>query len=492
MGKTYDEMARDVMRQYEADAYAFTCDAILRSHQTGIYPSADQKLILDAISVPDSKVAVKSGHGCGKSTVECWAIEWFLSVFNECEVPVTATSSKQLYDIIWGYLSKWKEHTVPIFKNMLVVTSDRMYVAGQQLTRYATARTARRETPDALQGFHAPHILFIIEEASGVHDSIFELAEGSQTTLDCRMLLCGNPTRLSGFFHRCFNADRKFWNCITLNGEKSSLVNPKYIERQKRYGTDSDIYRVRVLGEFPKESADTIIQLNLLEDAKNRDILLPPSAPRIAGLDVARFGDDKTAIVIRQGGVITYIDEWEKKDAEYTVGKVLNLYRDRKLFDRIQVDVIGMGGPVVDTLTRMNVPTVAVNVCETSAFADKYDKLRDELWFKAQEFYMSKLCKIDVELIAKNTIGASKGESAQIAKENIDEMISQLSSVKYGFSLRSGKLQAESKDDMKARKLPSPNLADAHNLTFAEGMMEQRSISGERREVKVVSMNKYV
>lgn len=491
MGKTYDDMAREVMRQYETDAYAYTCDAILQSHKTKIYPTAQQKGILDAISKPGAKVSVKSGHGTGKSSAESWAISWFVNVFPDCRVPVTAPSSHQLYDIVWGELHKWREGMVPFFKDQFIVTSDRAYIAGQQQNRYAAARTARRENPDALQGFHAPNLLFLIEEASGVDDSIFELAEGALSTPGCRMLMCANPTRLDGYFYRSHTTDRKYWNCITLNSEESPLCDKKFIERMKRYGTDSNTYKVRVRGEFPESSADNIIPLGLVESALDRDIQMPTSTPRIAGLDVARMGDDKTAIVVRQGGVITFIDQWEKRDIPYTIGRVMNIYRERKLFDSVNVDAIGMGAGVADQLATLHVPTLAINVSEATAYKEKYYKLRDELWGKAQEFYESRQCKIDTKQITENCVANSKEQQTQMGKELIGEFIGQITAVKYGFT-PVGKFKAESKDEMKDRKLDSPNLADAHNLTFAEGQVQERSISGQKRDIKVVSMNKYV
>lgn len=301
------------------------------------------------------------------------------------------------------------------------------------------------------------------------------------------MLIVGNPVRAEGYFYRSHTIDRKYWTCITLNSEDSPppVGDPKFIERMKRYGTESNTYKVRVKGEFPESSSDKIVPLTLVESAIDRDILMPNSTPRIAGLDVARYGDDKSALVIRQGGVITFIDQWEKRDIPYTIGRVMNIYRERKLFDSVNVDAIGMGAGVADGLAVLHVPTMAINVSEATAYKEKYYKLRDELWGKAQEFYESRQCKIDTKLITSNIDETDKVKQAQIGKELIGEFIGQITAVGYGFT-GIGKWKAESKDEMKERKLDSPNIADAHNLTFAEGAPMERSISG-RRNIKVES-----
>jgi hypothetical protein len=220
----------------------------------------------------------------------------------------------------------------------------------------------------------------------------------------------------------------------------------------KRYGEDSSVYKVRVLGEFPIAGDNNIIPLNLLEEAVGRDVNYDGSAP-IAGLDVARFGDDSTAIVVRRGGEIIYADQWHHKDLMSTCGRVAELYFEKKLFSKIYVDSIGLGAGVADRLKELGVPVIAVNVAEQAAYKEKYNRLRDELWFSSRDFFADKNCCIREDLKLK------------------DSLIAELSVITYDYT-SSGKLKAESKDELKKRLGKdgmSPNLADAFNLTLCKG-----------------------
>jgi len=403
------------------------------------------------------------------STVESWIILWFLIIYSPCRIPITAPSSHQLFDILWADLLKWREKMVPTLKNQIIVASERAYIAGCQQSRYAVARTARRENPEALQGFHETPLLFILEEASGIDEKIFEVAEGALSTPGARILMCSNPTRTEGYFYRSHTTERKFWDTFSFKSNDSPFVDPKWCERMKdRYGEDSPIYRVRVLGEFDS-TEDNLIPIAIIESAVDRDVQYP-SAQRIAGLDVARFGDDSTALVVRQGGEIIYMDQWQGLDLMQTTGKIVELYNKDKglpLFNRVHVDSIGLGSGVVDRLVELGVPTMGVNVSESTSSSDRFVRLRDELWWKARDFFFEKQCRIDGK------------------QKMLNDFIGEATSVRFSYT-SSGKIKIESKADMKKRINASPNLADAFCLTLAEGILSNESAirsSPQRRNI---------
>ena len=407
-----------------------------------------------AVALPGAKVSIKSGHGCGKTCGLAWVIIWFLSCFEgKTRIPCTAPSSHQLNDLLWPEVIAWVDRMHPWFKSQIEYSADKIWIKGDKATRYAVARTARPEKPEALQGFHAPNLLFIVDESSGVAEQIFEVAEGTLSTPNARVIMTSNPTRTEGYFYRSQTADRRYWTCLHFNCLDSPLVAEEYpIQMASKYGADSARYQVRVLGEFPAASDDTLISLSLVEAALDRDVHFPLSA-RIAGLDVARFGDDATAIVIKQGNKVTYIDQWRNEDLMQTCGRVAALYKDKQ-FDRVHVDSIGIGAGVADRLKELGIPTIAVNVAETSSYSDKYYRLRDELWWMGREFFEN----VDCCLPANN--------------KWIDDLIAELTTIKYGFT-DTGKIKAESKIDMKKRGYESPNLADAFNLCLYKGRQSQ-------------------
>ena len=118
-------------------------------------------------------------------------------------------------------------------------------------------------TPERFQGFHEGHILFVVDEASGVREGIFEAIEGSMTSDHARMLLLGNPTALSGYFYEAFHRRRSLWRTIHISAFDTpnlvddkvgmpNLVTPKWVEDAKvNWGEDSPMYQIRVLGGLP-------------------------------------------------------------------------------------------------------------------------------------------------------------------------------------------------------------------------------------------------
>jgi phage terminase large subunit len=313
------------------------------------------------------------------------------------------------------------------------------------------ARTARVEQPEAFQGFHDENLLFIIDEASGVPDVIFEVGEGALSTKGAKVLMAGNPTRTGGYFYDSHHRMREGWYGMKVSSADAKMVDEQFIKNMAlRYGDDSNVYRVRVLGEFPREDDDTVISLQLVEAAIGREVE-PADGKVIWGLDVARFGNDRTALAKRQKNVLLEpIKSWQGKDLMQTTGLVVQEYEDTPFSERPQmilVDSIGLGSGVVDRLREQGYPARGINVAESSSVnTDKYMRLRDELWFKARDWFAARDCLIPEQ----------------------DELIGDLTIPRYSVT-SSGKLKVEGKDEIKKRLPRSPDLADAFCLTFAVG-----------------------
>ena len=436
-------------------------------------PSWQQEEILKAVPEND-KISIASGHGTGKTSLLAGLDLWFLSTHTDCKVPCTAPSGHQLYDNLWGEISKWHQQMGTIFRRELFVGTDRLFILDDPKLRFSVARTARKETPEALQGFHAKNLMFLIDEASGIPDTIFQVAEGSLSTKGAKQILAGNPTRAEGYFFDSHHKDRAEWKCFTLSSEESPFVTKNYCEKMaKKWGKESNIYKVRVLGQFPDFSDDTLIPMSDVTSAWARDIV--PGGKKIAGLDVARFGDDATSLVMREGKKVIYVDQWRQKDLVETCGKVLYVFNMISKFDTIYVDSIGVGAGAVDILKGLHLPVVGVNVAEASpSSGEKFNRLRDELWWRSKEFFAEKQCSF----------------SDTLPEELYDDLVGQLTAIKYSFT-GTGKIKVEGKDEMKARGYPSPNIADALNLTLAEGLplgkeMNFNAIGGSCVPVKTV------
>lgn len=418
-------------------------------------PEKWQKEALEHLRDAD-RLAIRSGHGVGKSTLLAWCILWWLLTRYPAKIACTANTSTQLSDVLWGEIDKWWRKLPTGFKNLLEVKSERVELLGDPKQSFAVARTARKETPEAFQGYHSPNMLFIIDEASGVDDVIFEVGRGAMSSPGAKTIMTGNPTRTNGYFYNAFHSMRAFWKTMKVACEDSSQVSRQYIEESKEeYGEDSNTFRVRVLGEFPIEGDDVIIPLYLAESAVSRDI--EPIGEEIWGLDVARFGDDRNALAKRRGNVCTEkVKWWRNKDIMQTCGIVKTEYDEAKIKPVIIfVDVIGFGAGVVDRLSELGLPVQGINVAELPAFGEKFMRMRDELWWEAREWLRKMDCKLP----------------------NDGALVAELTLPTYAYT-SSGKIKAEGKDEIKKRTAKSsnalgksPDLADAFCLTFASGMM---------------------
>lgn len=400
------------------------------------------------------RFSVRAGHGVGKTTVESWLILWFVLFWRPLKMPITANSQDQLRDVVWAEVAHWWRELPEFLKNLIEINAERISIKADPEGSFAVARTARPEKPEALQGFHSDNLVFMIEEASGIDDVIFEVAGGALSTEDAWVFMFANPTRTSGYFFRSHHQNRENWRCYHVPCSHSYRVSPNYASDQEReYGVDSNVYRVRVQGNFPLSEDDAVIPLGLVEAAVGRNVGISDVASIVWGLDVARFGDDTTALAIRRGNaLLAPVKEWKKFDNMQVAGVVAKLYSETPIHLRpaaINIDVIGLGAGVVDRLRELGLPARGINVGEAAASdPQRFMRLRDELWFKARDWFDAKDCLIPRD----------------------DGLISELVQPKYKIE-SSGKIKVESKDDMKKRGVKSPNRADAFCLTFAGGDM---------------------
>lgn len=395
------------------------------------------------------RIAIRSGNGVGKT---CWLarrIIWWGSTRNPWKVGCTAPSSGQMFDALWSELAKWHSKMMPEFKALFEWKSDRFEWIASPAVSYAVAKTARRETPEALQGVHSENMLFLIDEASGVEDAIFEAARGAMSTKGAKTIMTGNPTRLSGYFYDAFHKNRDHWGTLIVSAYESSRCNLVEIEQwKKEYGEDSNFFRVRALGEFPDAEDGTIIPLHLVEAAVKRDVEQIPSE-EVWGLDVSGAGADLCALAKRRGNIMPEpIMTWRSDDTMVSVGKVMAEYRNAKIKPvQICVDSNGIGAGVAHRLAEQGVPVHCVNVSESHSSNDRYLRLRDEMWERAREWFY--------------------GRDVKIADDPL--FIGEITRVKWGMT-SNGKMKAMSKYDMKLappRGLgKSPDRSEAFCFTF--------------------------
>lgn len=432
----------ELLEQFHDDPVLFV-ETVLQ-----VTPQKWQAEALMAIANND-RVAIKSGHGVGKTACLSWIVLWWLLTHYPCKAAVTANTAHQLSDVLWTEIDKWARRLPQGFKDLLEFKTDKISLKGAT-DSFAVARTSRRENPEALQGFHSENMLFICEEASGIPDVVFQVGEGAMSTAGAKTIMAGNPTRSDGFFFEAFHGQRDQWHCMTVSCEDGEYVSEDFlINMAEKYGRDSNVYRVRVLGEFPTQSDDVLLPLHLVEESLKRDVEPSPTTPVVWGLDVARFGSDRSALAKRQGQVLVEpVKSWQNKDLMEMAGIILSEYEAttyRLKPQAIYIDAIGIGAGLADRLRELDLPAVAISVSETASLKDRFNRLRDELFWNCREWFEARDCHMPDD----------------------QTLISELTAIRYKY-LSNGKLKIESKDEMKRRGQRSPDLADAFVLSFAE------------------------
>lgn len=408
------------------------------------------------------KVAIKSGQGVGKTSVEAIGLLWFLTCFPFPRVVATAPTKQQLHDVLWSEVAKWQERS-PLLKSLLKWTKTYIYMTGHEKRWFATARTATK--PENMQGFHEENMLFIVDEASGVADPIMEAILGTLSGDNNKLLMCGNPTRTSGSFYDAFTRDSEMYITRTVSSLDSKRTNKENIQSLiRKYGENSNVVRVRVKGLFPDQEDDVFIPISLAESAVNNDVDLEESEiKRISiGCDVARFGNDETVIALNVSGKITLQETFRGQRTTFTVGQIIKLYRHitnlypgyfGQIF--VNIDDCGVGGGVTDQLEQIRmdegldrlivVPVNAAASVPDEKAAKEYDDMTTYMWANVRELMRAGAINIP----------------------NDNELAAQLCCRKYYFTGK-GKIKLESKDTMKKRHVDSPDRADAVALSCYE------------------------
>lgn len=430
-------------QRYHNDPVAFVTEVI------GMEPDDWQVELLDAVDAPvERRITVRSGHGVGKSTGLAMAAIWFLANRFPCKVVITAPTSAQLFDAMFAEMKALANRMKPPYSSLFEVKSDRIELKSAPESAFISCRTSRAEQPEALAGVHSDNVLLIADEASGIPEAVFEAASGSMSGHSATTVLCGNPTRNTGFFYDTHNRLKDDWYAMHVSCIDSPRVADDFVEDMKRrYGEDSPAYHVRVLGNFPPSEEDTVIPVSTIDHAMKNDIKVHEDAASIWGLDVARQGGDSSVLAKRQGPVIHPLTIWRNLDLMQLTGAVKAEYDALPPSKRpveIIVDSNGFGAGVLDRLRELGLPARGLNVSERAMSKDTYLNLRAELWFKAKAWL----------------------EGLDVSLPHDDALWAELAAPRYHFT-SSGKMQVESKEAMKKRGVASPDRADAVCLTLA-------------------------
>ncbi len=410
-----------------------------------------------------------SGHGIGKSAETSWIILVSTMTMLDARGVVTANSDTQLRTKTWAEVAKWWDLACwqhPMLRELFTLTATAFYQKDREKTWRCDAIPNNPRNPAAFAGMHnaGKRVTVVVDEASEIQDPIWDTIEGALTDAETEIILVayGNPTKNVGRFkENTIGRFRHMWRHRQIDSRKVKRTNKTLLESWVvAWGITSDFVKVRVLGQFPSVGSMQLISPDLVAAAKAREPAYIPSDPLIMGVDVARFGDDKSVARFRRGRDAKSIPprQWRGVDTMTLAGDLALICSEIQP-DAVFVDVGGVGAGVYDRLIQLRVPNVyPVNFGgKGGVFGMNGTQVRvanqsAAMWTQMREWMP--LGSID--------------DSADLEQD--------LVSREYGFNSDNA-IQLEKKEDMKRRGLPSPDDGDALALTFAFPVAPRR-VSG--------------
>ena len=396
-------------------------------------PTSQQLEFIEAVQAAVNKTAskfisVRSGHGTGKSTILSWTALWFGLTRSNAKIPILAPTQAQIIKQLMPEIRKWHRDLFPPFKQSVEIQSqDLKFKNGNE----AFAKTANADSPESVAGIHANNLLFLIDEASGIPDVIYEVLQGALTEENFVFIMTSNPTKVNGYFYNSHHKIRDQFQCLHFSSlESENVTNDSFAKMiEADYGLNSDVYRVRVLGEFPQQNAAGLFPLQLIEDAMNRYKDSDTTGVRSMGVDVAGFGDDSTCLAIRKGMRIEALKLFKDLDTQQIASLSGNIASDEHV-QTVFIDAIGIGAGVFDTMKRNrgDLRVINAHAGKTALDNDTYFNKRAEMYVDLKKWLQDggALPPDDLlkeELLAIDYFYTPSGKMQLIQKKLIKEVI---------------------------------------------------------------------
>lgn len=403
-------------------------------------------------------VAVASGHGIGKSALIGMICQWGMSTMANTRIVITANTEGQLKTKTMPEVTKWFKRAEN--SHWWKTTATAIYTAdidAEKAWRLDATSWSENNT-EAFAGLHnqGSRIIMVMDEGSSIVDKVWEVAEGVLTDEDTEIIwiVCGNPTRNTGRFRECFRRHRHLWRTKQIDSRTVEGTNKVALDTMvETYGEDSDFVKVRIRGIFPAMSAKQFISTDDVDKARGRH-LRPEQyewAPKILTCDPAWEGDDELVIGLRQGLYFRILATIPKNDNDLVIATKLAQFEDEHKADAVFIDA-GYGTGIYSSGISWGREWQLVWFAAESGDPGCLNK-RAQMWKEARDWLKAGGAIPPDDVLYQDLIGPETVPRPD------------------------GKIQIESKADMKARQLPSPNRADALVLSFAYPVLERKGES---------------
>ena len=453
---------RQRSKRWKTDPVAFSRD-VLQAH-----PWPKQADIMRDVA-KHRRVAVRACHASGKTFMAAQLVLWWIMTRPQGVVISTSATFTQVRYQLWREVHHAANRSrVELPREALSTTALRL-----SPTRFALGLSTNE--PTRIQGFHAPAILVIVDEANGVSTDIWNAIESLESGGEVRVLIMGNPVVPLGFFYEAFTRQRSLWvnhtisafdtpNLATIPNVEhdpvealqaltpdeldvtliKGLTSRRWVwERITGWGVGSPMWKARVLGEFPAQAEDALIPLSWIERAE-ASVAVPGDQKLIGGIDVAGPGEDETVVVARRGVQLEALHAWNVSDARGPVLAYLKQLGGPGAFSEVRVDSVGIGHYFSLDIRDAGYRVVPIVGGAASRNPQRFLNKRAELHWGLREAFQGK----------------------QVAGLTDQLTVQQLSMLRYLHTSR-GLIQMVPKADM----MESPDRAEG--VVYAFGMAEQ-------------------
>lgn len=458
--------------KYQDNAIGFATDVL------GVELWSKQIEILEAI-INHSRIAIKSGHKVSKTFTACIIALWWYCCFPEARVIMTAVTAQQIRNVLWRQLSLIHFKS----KTQIDGTLSEIPSGGLKSFDFREIIGFTAKDKEAMAGYSGK-ILYILDEASGIPDSIFEAIEGNRAG-GARIIMFSNPTRLSGKFYDAFHKDKKFWHTISISSEESpNVIQGKEViphlagidwinEKKEEWGENSPLYQIRIKGNFPNQDECIVVPTDLVVEATERfeslneeNCEIDLNSPEyqglfVIGVDPARFGGDESSICFRRNlrvyPLVTangldsnqllqlFYSEFHKvsKGVPMAPGRLPTVYVD---------NTGGFGSGFIDNIDRKRFNVKEIHFA-SKAFSNDFTNVRAEMWFNITAWLKSGPCIL--------------------ADDQKSKLSHELTAVQYHLNNK-GQRQIQDKQEIKKLIKRSPDRADSLALTFYDFIPHKR------------------
>jgi phage terminase large subunit len=456
-------------------------------------PTPMQVELMRACAVRNARVAARGCHSSSKTYAAARIAIWFVTRYEDGIVVTTAPTARQVEDVMWD------ANIIP------AISRARLKYPTPNMTRFSLGpnnyitgfTTSKGAEAVRFQGYKAPHLLFILDEAPGIPDEALGAIEGTGAGDDMRVLMLGNPTFPGGNFHRAFTNQRDIWTTFTFDAydmpgfaklhemcgaahrdkeyitellrtlppndpailfkgdpPRPYLANPEWAQRTlKLYGAMSPWWESRARAQFPTQAQDALLSLAWIEAAKNRPAPTCEHIKLAAGIDVAGPGKDECVAQIgcSDCGALVAWQAWASPDPRGECVAFLNPYKPR--LETVNVDSTGIGYNFTTHLRDLEFNVAFINVGEAADESEvfgfqeerRFENLKAQLYWQLRDRF----------------------QSGSISGLDDETTMSQLSTLKWLITPK-GKIAMERKIDMKKRGVASPDRAEALMLAYAQ------------------------